>query len=178
MSELRPHFKDYNEWEKIDNEEIDRLQRNLLPHLRKIGIKMSKYERIQFVKEKLNKQNNTCIWGNEQNGRYCWNEPKYNWEKNKNGKKIEKICHTLKLQWGHLVPRCRNESFDISTICLMCGRCNNHIQTSRKPYQLLPELITKFNEITKLNKNEISNEIKYCIKKIVDWSNTLSENHP
>ena len=56
----------------------------------------------------------------------------------------------LKLQWGHLNPRCRKEKFGLDTLCLMCGRCNNHIQTSRKPEQLVPELISKIAQIIDL----------------------------
>ena len=147
MAEIRPHFKDFNDWEPIDEDEIDRLQKTLQPHLKNINITMTKKERIEFVKQTLKRQNNTCIWGKESNGKYCWNEPKYNWKPDENGVKQECICHKLKLQWGHLTPRCRKEEFGINTLCLMCGRCNNHIQSSRKPEQLVTELLLKVSEI-------------------------------
>ena len=41
MSEIRPHYKDFNEWEPIDEDEIDRLQKTLHPHLKKINNKIS-----------------------------------------------------------------------------------------------------------------------------------------
>lgn len=168
MSKIRPHFKDYNEWENIDEHETDRLQKTLAPHLKKMNVSMSKKERIEFVKQTLERQNNTCIWGKDSNGKYCWNEPKYNWIRNENGVKQECICPKLKLQWGHLIPRCRKEASDIDTLCLMCGRCNNHIQSSRKPEQLLPELLLKISEIIDLfppNK-ENNEEIKKALYKI------------
>ena len=167
MSEIRPHYKDINEWEPIDEDEIDRLQNTLHPHLKKINIIMNKKKRIEFVKKILKIQNNTCIWGKESNGIYCWNEPKYNWKQDKNGVKQECICNKLKLQWGHLNPRCRQEEFDINTLCLMCGRCNNHIQSSRKPYQLLPELLSKVSEIIDIVPPKGNNEeIKKFLQKI------------
>jgi hypothetical protein len=147
MSVVKPHFKDFNTWNEIDSEEIERLQSTLAPHLKKIGIIMSKPKRIDFVKQLLERQNGTCIWGKENMGKYCWNEPKYNWTTDENGEKYESICNILKLQWGHLIPRCRGEKFDEHTLCLMCGRCNNHIQSSRKLEQLVPELLSKVSEI-------------------------------
>ena len=53
MSEIRPHFKDSNDWDSIDEVEIDRLQKTLHPHLKKININMKKEERIEFVKQIL-----------------------------------------------------------------------------------------------------------------------------
>jgi hypothetical protein len=170
MSEIRPHFKDSNDWDSIDEVEIDRLQKTLQPHLKKININMKKEERIEFVKQILKKQNNTCIWGKESNGKYCWNEPKYNWKTGENGVKQECICHILKLQWGHLIPRCRKKEFGISTLCLMCGRCNNHIQSSRKPKQLVPELLSKVSEIIDGFDPEGNNEeIKKALLKINNY---------
>jgi hypothetical protein len=169
MSEIRPHYKDSNIWNTIDEVEIDRLQKTLHPHLKKIDITMTKKERIEFVSQTLKKQKNTCIWGKESSGKYCWNEPKYNWKPDENGDKQECICHILKLQWGHLIPRCRKEEFGINTLCLMCGRCNNHIQSSRKPTQLLPELLLKVSEIIDGNiilPEESNEEIKKALLKI------------
>jgi hypothetical protein len=169
MSEIRPHYKDFNIWGSLDEVEIDRLQKTSYPHLKKIGITMSKKNRIEFVKQILKKQKNTCIWGKESNGIYCWNEPKYNWKLDENGDKKECICPILKLQWGHLIPRCRKEEFGINTLCLMCGRCNNHIQSSRKPEQLIPELLSKVSEIIDGNiilPEETQEEIKKSLLKI------------
>jgi hypothetical protein len=170
MSKILPHFRDFNIWEKINEDEIDRLQGTLYPHLKKIGIKKTKGERVEFVKQILKKQNNTCIWGKERNGKYCWNEPKYNWKKNENGIKQVCICPILKFQWGHLMPRSRKEKFGINTLCLMCGRCNNHIQSSRKPEQLLPELLSKVSEIIDqpgmILQEENINEIKKALMEL------------
>ena len=91
-----PHFNDSNIWLPIDDAEIDRLQKNLRPHLRNMGITKTKEDRIKFVLQILEQQNNTCIWGKSQEGKYCWNEPKYNFVKGPDGKKCECICKTLK----------------------------------------------------------------------------------
>ena len=166
---LMPHYKDVNIWNTIGDDEIDRLQKNLPRHLKEIGITMSKQKRIEFVKQRLKKQKNTCIWGKESNGKYCWNEPKYNWEKDENGEKKECICLILKLQWGHLIPRCRKEEIGLNTLCLQCGRCNNHIQSSRKPEQLIPELLSKISEIIDGNiilPEEVQEESKKILLKI------------
>ncbi len=171
MSEIRPHYKDFNIWDTIDEDEIDRLQKTLRPHLKKKGIPMTKKDRVEFVKQTLKKQNNTCIWGKYSNGKYCWNEPKYNWKPDGNGGKYECICHILKLQWGHLIPRCRKDKSGINTLCLMCGRCNNHIQSSRKPVQLIPELLLKVSEIIDGN-IKLSEENKEEIRKSLLKINT------
>ena len=115
-----PHFRDENNWEPIPESEIDRLQQTLYNHLRNMKISSTKPERIQFVKELLEKQNNTCAFGKNVKGKYCWNEPKDSEKK------------YLKLQWGHIKPRCRkDETQTIRDLCLLCARCNNQIQTSR-----------------------------------------------
>ncbi len=166
MSITRPHLKDTNYWEPADEKEIDRLQKRLQPYLKQMGINMSKEERSEFVIKTLESQDYTCILGKKNKGKYCWNEPKYNFKKDENGVNKECICPKLILQWGHLTPRCRNEELTIDALCLMCGRCNNHIQSSRKLEQLVPELISKTSEIIKLvplnyikNKEEIIKDL-------------------
>ena len=42
MSEIRPHYKDFNIWDTIDEDEIDRLQKTLRPHLKKKGYSYDK----------------------------------------------------------------------------------------------------------------------------------------
>ena len=71
-----PHFRDENNWELIPESEIDRLQQTLYPHLRKMKISSTKPQRIQCVKDFLEKQKNTCAFGKNVGGKYCWNEPK------------------------------------------------------------------------------------------------------
>lgn len=92
-----PHFRDENNWELIPESEIDRLQQTLYPHLRKMKISSTKPQRIQCVKDFLEKQKNTCAFGKNVGGKYCWNEPKDSEKK------------YLKLQWGHIKPRCRKD---------------------------------------------------------------------
>ena len=134
-----PHFRDENDWEPIPESEIDRLQQTLYPHLRKMKISSTKPQRIQFVKELLKNQNNTCAFGKNVGGKYCWNEPKDSDKK------------YLKLQWGHIKPRCRkDETQTIKDLCLLCARCNNQIQTSRYLCQLKAELESKLKNIDEL----------------------------
>ena len=142
MASIPPHFRDENEWESIPESEIDRLQQTLYPHVRKMNISSSKPERIQFVKHLLEKQNNTCAFGKTVGGKYCWNEPKDSEKK------------YLKLQWGHIKPRCRkNETQTLKDLCLLCARCNNQIQTSRYLCQLKAELHSKLDNIDDLIKS-------------------------
>src|SRR6202041_711420 len=132
-----PHYLDSNNWEPLPDSEIDRLQKNLSNHLRVLGIKKSNKDRIQFVKDLLKKQHNTCALSNS-DGKYCWNEPKENW---KNGQQV--VLPYLKFTWGHIVPRSRATNQDINDLSLMCARCNNQLQTSRNLVQLPAELLSK-----------------------------------
>ena len=136
-----PHYRNENNWENIPETETERLQKTLYNHSKKI-IPMSKSERIQFVKEMLEKQNNTCVFGKNVNGKWCWNESKVNF---KNDKYVE--LKYIKLQWGHIKPRCRKESQTINDLYLLCARCNNQIQTSRHLIQIPEELESKILHI-------------------------------
>ena len=134
-----PHFRDENVWEVPDESEIERLQQTLYPHLRKIKVPSTKPKRLKFVKDLLEKQNNTCAFGKSVGGKYCWNEPKDSAKK------------YLKLQWGHIKPRCReDETQTIDDLCLLCARCNNQIQTSRYLCQLKAELESKIENIEEM----------------------------
>lgn len=152
-----PHYADFNNWEVIPESEIERLATNLGNHLKKMGIKKSKKERIAHVKIVLQRQNNTCKLS-DCNGKYCWNEPKENW---KNGQQSN--LPYLKLQWGHIKPRCRGGTVcDIDDLCLMCGRCNNQIQTSRNLIQLPVELILKSLKIIEMiGKDEVVKQLVF-----------------
>jgi hypothetical protein len=148
---IPPHYRDSNTWEKLPESENIRLQGTLQNHLRKMGIKKSKTERIDFVKNLLSRQNNTCAFGSSVNGTYCWNEPKENYSKDKY---VEKKY--IKLQWGHIKPRCRNETQTECDLYLLCARCNNQIQTSRHIHQLKAELLSKLEHIDNIIKSTTS----------------------
>ena len=140
-----PHYRDENIWENIPETETERLQQTLSTHLRNMDVKKKKIERIQIVKEILGKQNNTCAFGKNVNGKWCWNESKVNF---KNDKYVE--LKYIKLQWGHIKPRCRKESQSINELYLLCARCNNQIQTSRHLIQVSEELESKILHINQL----------------------------
>ena len=146
-----PHYRDENIWEIIPETETERLQERLSGHLRNMNIKKTKSERIEIVKEILEKQNNTCAFGKNVSGKWCWNESKVNFTKKKNEKDSEYVeLKYIKLQWGHIKPRCRKESQDIKDLCLLCARCNNQIKTSRHLVQIENELESKLLHIKQL----------------------------
>ena len=142
-----PHFRDTNKWDPLPETEVERLQGTLVNHLRKMNVRMTKTERTEFVMSLLTKQNKTCAFGKDIEGIYCWNEPKENYM---NGLYVEKTY--LKLQWGHIKPRCRDEEQTKNDLCLLCARCNNQLQTSRHLSQLKAEFISKIEHIDNMIK--------------------------
>ena len=140
--EIPPHFCDRNDWSPLPETEVERLQVTLSNHLRQINAQMTKSARIEFLQTLLEKQNKTCAFGKNVGGIYCWNEPKENY--------IDSVYTEkkyLKLQWGHIKPRCRKEEQTADDLCLLCARCNNQIQTSRHLLQLKAELLSKIEHI-------------------------------
>ena len=135
---IPPHFRDQNEWSPLPDTETDRLQERLSEHLRNMSVRMTKPTRVEFVTKLLERQNGTCALGSNVGGMYCWNEPQY----------AEKPY--LKLQWGHIKPRCRKEEQTPNDLFLVCARCNNQIQTSRHLQQLKAELLSKLEHIDML----------------------------
>ena len=141
-TEIPPHFRDRNDWSPLPETEVERLQGTLSNHLRQINAQMNKSARIEFLQTLLAKQNQTCAFGKNVGGIYCWNEPKENY--------IDSVYTEkkyLKLQWGHIKPRCRKEEQTTDDLCLLCARCNNQIQTSRHLLQLKAELLSKIEHI-------------------------------
>jgi len=141
-TEIPPHFRDRNDWSPLPETEVERLQGTLSNHLRQINAQMTKSTRIEFLQTLLAKQNQTCAFGKNVGGIYCWNEPKENY--------IDSVYTEkkyLKLQWGHIKPRCRKEEQTTDDLCLLCARCNNQIQTSRHLLQLKAELLSKIEHI-------------------------------
>lgn len=128
-------------WKKIPDSEIERLARTLDNHLKKLKIRKSKEERKDFVKTVLMSQKRTCAYAGD-NDSYCWN-------RNKN-----KEYKYLRLEWGHKIPKSSGKKDDsIDNLILLCGRCNNQIQTSRTIEQLIPELEHKLHVLKKINYN-------------------------
>ena len=134
-NELPPQWRDSNEWERLPDSEIDRLEMTLYSQLYNNKISMAKPDRINFVKNLLEKQNNTCAFGKNVKGMYCWNVP------------TEAKKKYLNLQWGHIKPKCRDKTSTINDFLLLCARCNVQIQTSRYLCQLKPELLSKLEHI-------------------------------
>jgi hypothetical protein len=119
-----------------------------------MNILMTKSARTDYVTALLAKQNHTCAFGKNVEGIYCWNEPKENYIA---GVYTEKTY--LKLQWGHIKPRCRKEEQTIGDLCLLCARCNNQIQTSRHLSQLKAELLSKIEHIDSMISSTTSSEV-------------------
>jgi 5-methylcytosine-specific restriction endonuclease McrA len=107
--------------------------------LRQMKTKKSKIEREEFVRITLKKQNSTCAFaGNDP--KFCWNHPR------------DKTKPFLKLEWGHKVPTHYGKSSqNPDNLILLCARCNNHIQSSRKIKQLIPELEHKLKNLKSID---------------------------
>ena len=168
-----PHYRNENNWKDCPPEEIERLQLRLHHHLKKMDITKNKNERIQIVREILETQNNTCAFGKNVKGKYCWNESKENFTKTtsknkKTGKYVE--LKYIKLQWGHIKPRCRKESQNINDLYLLCARCNNQIQTSRHLIQVSEELESKILHI-----NQFIQERAGTFKSITSEEETVAK---
>jgi hypothetical protein len=151
---IPPHFRDRNEWSSIPESEVERLQKTLSNHLRRMNISITKSDRTEYVTTLLAKQNRTCAFGKNIRGIYCWNEPKENYIDDVYTEKTY-----LKLQWGHIKPRCRKEEQTVDDLCLLCARCNNQIQTSRHLSQLKAELLSKIEHIDSMIYSTTSSEV-------------------
>lgn len=126
----------------IPDSEIDRLEKTLSIHLRKMKIKRTKSERIEKIKEILRTQKQTCAFGDGDDS-HCWNHPRNT-----------KLPY-LKLEWGHKIPTVHGSiSQKESNLILLCARCNNQIQSSRTIAELIPELEHKLKALKKLNRKE------------------------
>jgi hypothetical protein len=135
MEQIPPHFRDINHWSPIPGSEYQRLDGTLINHLRNMGVRMSKDFRDSFIENLLVEQNWTCAFGKNVRGKFCWNEPR------------DEYLPYLKLQWGHTKPKSRRQEESPDDLCLMCARCNNHIQSSRELHQLKGELLSKIEHI-------------------------------
>jgi len=125
-------------WKKIPGTEVDRLEKTLINHLRRMKVKKTKEQRYEIVKNILKNQKLTCAFA-DGDDRYCWNHPR-----NKN-------LSYLKLEWGHKIPSFHGKISQFENILiLLCARCNNHIQSSRKIEDLIPELEHKLKALKKL----------------------------
>jgi len=117
-----------------EEREVARLYLNLTRHAREGKIKGldSKPKRIQFIKDTLKAQKNTCYLS-DVSGAYCWdvvNPAKY-----------------LKLEWAHIMPTCQKKKLGEpevkENLSLMCSRCNQNLQSGRRLDQLPMEFLTK-----------------------------------
>lgn len=126
-------------WDTIPESEIERLGERLSYHIRDMNrisnsqTTLSKEERITFVKSLIKKQNGTCALSGG-NPKYCWNRVQ------------NKQLKYLKLEWGHKNPDMKGTPNDnLDNLYLLCGRCNNQLQTSLGLPELLKELEHKLS---------------------------------
>ena len=125
-------------WSKIPESEILRLEKTLVNHLRKMGVKKTKNERLSIIQKILQNQKFTCAFAGGDD-KFCWNHPR------------NKGIDYLKLEWGHKIPVSKGKSSQIErNLILLCARCNNQIQTSKTIDELIPELEHKLKELKKL----------------------------
>jgi hypothetical protein len=128
-------------WRRIPETEYCRLEKTLYHHLRAMKVKKTKIERLDLIKIILNRQKYTCAFADGDDS-FCWNHPK------------NKDSDFLVLEWGHKIPRNFGEiAHQLDNLILLCARCNNQIQTSRKIEQLIPELEHKLQALKKLNQS-------------------------
>ena len=158
------HYEDRGTDRNIREEA--RLYVNLTRHARDGKIKGldSKPKRIQFIKETLKSQKNTCYLS-DVSGAYCWdvvNPAKY-----------------LKLEWAHIMPTCQKKKLGEpevkENLSLMCSRCNQNLQSGRRLDQLPMEFLTKTRVL--LDKlpgysEEAKRKIEELIKIIPDVKET------
>ena len=125
-------------WKEIPDIEYFRLEKTLYNHLRAMKVKKTKTERLEITKNILKQQKNTCAFADGDDS-FCWNHPK------------NKGSEFLVLEWGHKIPRNFGQiAHQLDNLILLCARCNNQIQTSRKIEQLIPELEHKLQALKKL----------------------------
>ncbi|EPU5981199.1 hypothetical protein JKP28_20970 [Vibrio vulnificus] len=117
---------------EIEDENIDRLIKSLIPHLKNAGYSVS-LGRSKLILQSLIR----LLFDAQENRPFfhvegtelplCWNSPK-DWDKN-----------YIKYEWGHL--RSRNQAQDlahsIENLGLYSARCNQHIQTSMNIEELM-----------------------------------------
>lgn len=105
-------------------EDLPRLTRNLIPHLRRCGFSgAGKSSARPFVERMVNllfdAQRRRPLFHIEAPLPYCWNAPK-DWG------------HSyVRYEWGHLKSRNQNAVADmIENLSICSARCNQHVQTS------------------------------------------------
>ncbi len=151
---------------EIEDENIERLVKSLVPHLKNAGLKVSPSKNFkelsQIIKLLFSVQDDRSFFhvkGTELP--LCWNSPK-DWDKD-----------FIKYEWGHL--RSRNQAEDnaykLENLGLYSARCNQHIQTSLHIEELmvyggiLAQRIS--NVLTARRKLFESNEWKDVVSKII-----------
>lgn len=151
---------------EIEDENIERLVKSLVPHLKNAGLKVSSSKNFkelsQIIKLLFSVQEDRPFFHVEGTELpLCWNSPK-DWDKN-----------FIKYEWGHL--RSRNQAEDdahkLENLGLYSARCNQHIQTSLHIEELmvyggiLAQRIS--NVLTARRKLFESKEWKDIVSKIV-----------
>lgn len=117
---------------ELKDENIKRLVKTLVPHLKNSGLKVSPSKNFdelsQIIKLLFHVQDDRPLFhveGTEMP--LCWNSPKY-WGND-----------YIKYEWGHL--RSQNQAEDkankLENLGLYSARCNNHIQTSMHIEELM-----------------------------------------
>lgn len=106
------------------SEDLVRLERTLIPHLKrcgysKIGKSSAKPMRELFVSLIFDTQDNLPFFHVDGDLPFCWNSPK-GWQYN-----------YIRYEWGHLDSKNQNNNAErIDNLSIMSARCNQHMQTS------------------------------------------------
>ena len=117
---------------EIQDENIERLVKSLIPHLNNAGLKVtlrSSFSGLsQIIKMLFEVQDNRPFFHVEGTELpLCWNRPR-DWDKN-----------YIKYEWGHLRSKnqAQNKTNKIENLGLYSARCNQHIQSSMHIEELM-----------------------------------------
>lgn len=124
VTTLREHREALAKNERAYVEDLDRVRKTAVAHLRRCGFARVTVDRCEplierFVEMIFATQDRKPFFHVDGVLPYCWNAPK-NWDKN-----------FIRYEWGHL--RSVNQNADADTLenlCLQSARCNQHVQTS------------------------------------------------
>jgi hypothetical protein len=133
-----PHcLKCSNAWVPIPDFEAERLSKQVIRLTKNAGKSITKKNALKKTREILKDQNNTCAFGANKNGKYCFNSSKND------------HLSYLKLEVSNItaVTAANPEP----SFVFLCNRCNE-IKSSRSFPQLRDELLSKLYYIMKYDK--------------------------
>jgi len=150
---------------ELTDQNIQRLVRTLVPHLKQAGFNISpsknESELSELIKLLFSVQDNRPFFHVEGTELpLCWNSPK-DWDKN-----------YIKYEWGHLRSRnqAQSKAHRLDNLGLYSARCNQHIQTSMHIEELMVYggiLAQRISNVLSARRNLFESEVwAKCVEKI------------